>query len=429
MNKKKRTMNKVYSIALASFVAFSSVAGTMVYANEGEKVHIRLVVEGPGNVSMNQTKVDNSGAYEFDYDFGSLLNLTYDGNVQQVKINGQIVPIAELENYKIESNSEIIVSFQNSVEETKPEETKPEETKPEETKPEETKPEEAKTEETKPEETKSEETKPEEAKPEETKPEEAKPEETKPEETKPEETKPEETKPEEAKPEMEEDAVNKKVVVEKPVDKDASIELKKDTLPEEKIKYEDLGYTGKLYKAILYNCMVTRNLDVFKNSKNPFTTGQCTWFAWSRFYQVYGFDSGARGNGKTNAYEVVKQHKDLFKLSSTPAAGSVFSMEKNTLYPECGHTGFVEAYDGEYLWLSEGNIRMNGTSGNLWFHKVKLDDFKKQYPDVVFATPIKGNIKDLKKSFFEKKLSKVLNKCDKLFTDCYTAVEENVIEK
>lgn len=152
----------------------------------------------------------------------------------------------------------------------------------------------------------------------------------------------------------------------------------------------DLGYVGETKDAIKLDNFITHNYDRFLLKNNPFQAGQCTWFAWSRFYQVYGFDSGARGNGKTNAAEIVKAHPDKFQLSSTPAAGAVFSMEKNTVMPEYGHVGFVEAFDGEYLWISEGNVSFSDTdTGNIWIHKVKWSEFQKQYPDVVFAVPEK----------------------------------------
>lgn len=153
------------------------------------------------------------------------------------------------------------------------------------------------------------------------------------------------------------------------------------------VHYEDRGYRGKLDEAIVFDSFVTKNYDRFLNNKNPFTVGQCTWFAWSRFYQVYGYDSGARGNGKMNAFEIVQHHKDSFQLSSTPAAGAVFSLNKNTLYPQYGHVGFIEAYDGEYVWISEGNVKFENQLGNIWIHKVNWETFKATYPDVVFAVP------------------------------------------
>lgn len=152
------------------------------------------------------------------------------------------------------------------------------------------------------------------------------------------------------------------------------------------------GYTGEVKNAIKLDNFVTGNWDKFKVSGNPFALGQCTYFAWSRFYQVYGYDSGARGNGKTNAAEIVRAHSDKFKLSSTPAAGAVFSYEKNSLLPQYGHVGFVEAYDEmtDTIYISEGNVSINGTSGNIYIHKMKFSDLKKMYPDIVFAVPNKA---------------------------------------
>lgn len=176
---------------------------------------------------------------------------------------------------------------------------------------------------------------------------------------------------------------------------------------------QDLGYTGETKNAIKLNDFITRNYSAFMEANNPFAVGQCTWLAWSRFYQVYGFDSGARGNGKTNAAEIVKAHPDLFQLSSTPSAGAVFSMEKNTLYPEYGHVGFVEAFDGKYIWISEGNV--NGGldfTGNIWIHKVSWAEFKAQYPDVVFAVP--KETEENKKAVLESFLlyqNRVLEQC------------------
>lgn len=152
----------------------------------------------------------------------------------------------------------------------------------------------------------------------------------------------------------------------------------------------DKGYVGNLKKAMKLDDFKTANLTSFLGNGNPFMVGQCTWFAWARFYQVYGFDSGARGNGKTNAREIVAAHGDKFELSSTPAAGATFSMERNTLMPQYGHVGFVEAFDGEYVWISEGNVMFNGRGGNIWVHKVRWDEFKATYPDIVFAIPKKG---------------------------------------
>ena len=48
-----------------------------------------------------------------------------------------------------------------------------------------------------------------------------------------------------------------------------------------------LGYTGEVKNAIKLNDYVTGNWNQFTIASNPFQRGQCTYFAWSRFYQVY----------------------------------------------------------------------------------------------------------------------------------------------
>lgn len=147
------------------------------------------------------------------------------------------------------------------------------------------------------------------------------------------------------------------------------------------------GYIGEVHSALKYENYITGDWTPFMVAGNPFGQKQCTYFAWSRFYQVYGYDSGARGNGKTNAYEVFRTHRDKFDLSNTPSGGAVFSAEANTLYPEYGHVGFIEAFDGNNLWIAEGNVKINGSSGNIWIHRMTWSAFKAMYPDVVFAVP------------------------------------------
>ncbi|MDO4467695.1 MAG: CHAP domain-containing protein [Bacillota bacterium] len=149
------------------------------------------------------------------------------------------------------------------------------------------------------------------------------------------------------------------------------------------------GYVGELKTAIKKDNFVTSSWDAFKIASNPFTVGECTYFAWSRFYQVYGYDHGARGCGKQNAAEIVQANSDKFVLSSSPAAGAVYSAEKNTLYRKYGHVGFVEAFDGKNIWLSEGNVEIGDNKGYIWIHKMAWEEFQEMFPDAVFAVPIK----------------------------------------
>lgn len=147
------------------------------------------------------------------------------------------------------------------------------------------------------------------------------------------------------------------------------------------------GYISSVKNALKLDSYISLDWSPFLTIGNPFELSQCTYFAWSRFYQVYGFSSGAFGNGKDNAREIVSAHSNMFSLSSTPSGGAVFSAQKNTLYPQCGHVGFVEAYDGKNLWISEGNYKVNGKEGYIHIYRTTFQAFKAMYPDVVFAVP------------------------------------------
>lgn len=147
------------------------------------------------------------------------------------------------------------------------------------------------------------------------------------------------------------------------------------------------GYISSVKNALKLDNYISLDWSKFILVGNPFTMPQCTYYAWSRFYQVYGFSSGAFGNGKDNAREIVTVHGDKFSLSSTPSGGAVFSAQANTLYPQYGHVGFVEAFDGTNLWISEGNYKVNGKEGYIHIYRTTFQAFKAMYPDVVFAVP------------------------------------------
>lgn len=148
------------------------------------------------------------------------------------------------------------------------------------------------------------------------------------------------------------------------------------------------GYISSVKNALKYESLLTKDWSKFILVGNPFAMPQCTYYAWSRFYQVYGFSSGAFGNGKDNAREIVAAHPDKFTLSNMPSGGAVFSAQANTLYPEFGHVGFIEAFDGTNLWISEGNYTLsNGDYGYIHIYRTTFQAFKSMYPDAVFAVP------------------------------------------
>ena len=88
--------------------------------------------------------------------------------------------------------------------------------------------------------------------------------------------------------------------------------------------------------------------------KNPYAQvnlyGQCTWFAWGRFYELYGYDPGFRGDGWNCAEQLVETHPDKWELSDIPQAGAVFScIDRN-------HVGIVVEWNGVDITIQEGNL-------------------------------------------------------------------------
>lgn len=53
--------------------------------------------------------------------------------------------------------------------------------------------------------------------------------------------------------------------------------------------------------------------------------GQCTWFAWGRFYEIYGYSPGFTGDGWNCVDQLVAAHPDTFVKSMMPSPGAIFS--------------------------------------------------------------------------------------------------------
>lgn len=89
-------------------------------------------------------------------------------------------------------------------------------------------------------------------------------------------------------------------------------------------------------------------------SNNPYSRvglyGQCTWFAWGRFYEIHGYSPGFTGDGWKCAKQLVSAHPDKFKISSTPAVGAIFSCIGRN------HVGIVIGWDGTNITIQEGNL-------------------------------------------------------------------------
>ena len=115
--------------------------------------------------------------------------------------------------------------------------------------------------------------------------------------------------------------------------------------------------------------------------------GQCTWFAWGRFYEIYGYSPGFVSSGKFCAEELVNAHPDEFELSSDePKAGAIFSCGGGgrATSAQHGHVGVVISYDGNTIVTDEGNV-----SGSDWKRLTyTIEEFRAAYPNgLVFANP------------------------------------------
>ena len=131
------------------------------------------------------------------------------------------------------------------------------------------------------------------------------------------------------------------------------------------------------------------NYDAWVN-KNPYAQaklyGQCTWFAWGRFYELYGYSPGFIGDGWKCVDQLLKTHGDKFERSTTPKAGAVFSgIGRN-------HVGIVIDVKGDVLIIQEGNLEGKTNT----FKDARKDWHTKEYTlsqlraamqGVIFANP------------------------------------------
>lgn len=125
-------------------------------------------------------------------------------------------------------------------------------------------------------------------------------------------------------------------------------------------------------------------------TKNPYARaglyGQCTWFAWGRFYELYGYDPGFSGDGSSCVKELIAAHPDKFERSSSPKAGAVFSAIGHN------HVGIVIAVKDNTITVQEGNLdgitnTFQGAKKDWQTKSYTLDQLKSIYGGVVFANP------------------------------------------
>lgn len=162
----------------------------------------------------------------------------------------------------------------------------------------------------------------------------------------------------------------------------------------------NVGSTLEISQYVKYNYNESPN---FNNTdawvtKNPYSQsglyGQCTWFAWGKFYEMYGYDPGFRGNGKDCAYQLASAHPDSFEISKYPTTGSVFSYQG---YPY-GHVGIITEVKDGMLTYQDGNY--DGVTNSFavaqrdWGTKtIPVEQFINRYGGkVVFANPTSNTV-------------------------------------
>lgn len=133
-------------------------------------------------------------------------------------------------------------------------------------------------------------------------------------------------------------------------------------------------------------------------TQNPYSMsslyGQCTWFAWGRFYEIYGYSPGFTGNGNQCARQLLNAHGDKFYESTTPVPGAVFSQGLGEKY---GHVGIVLAVDeaNDTITIQDGNY--NGKTDSFavaqsdWGTRtMSLSEFCAKRGGAIFACPREG---------------------------------------
>lgn len=90
------------------------------------------------------------------------------------------------------------------------------------------------------------------------------------------------------------------------------------------------------------------NIEAYE-TLNPYAQkklyGQCTWFAWGRFYEIYGYDPGFTGDSWNCVDELIASHPDTWIESDVPTPNCVFSGVG------VNHVGIVTQVNGNMLTI------------------------------------------------------------------------------
>ena len=158
--------------------------------------------------------------------------------------------------------------------------------------------------------------------------------------------------------------------------------------------FGDPYYVEHVMRYVNFNFRGTTNpnfnsYDAWVN-KNPYAQaklyGQCTWFAWGRFYELYGYSPGFTGNGWDCVDQLLQMHPNKFVRSTTPKAGAVFSGIGNN------HVGIVISVNKNNLTIQEGNldgITNTFKEAQTDWHTITLtlEELSKRNKGIIFANP------------------------------------------
>ncbi len=102
--------------------------------------------------------------------------------------------------------------------------------------------------------------------------------------------------------------------------------------------------------VVMVMALSLMQIEVFAN--NPFSTGQCTWYAYKRWTELLGYEpaviSGNAGGWYDNA------QKKGYSVGSVPKVGAIVCWN-NGFGDDTGHVAIVESVNSDSIYISEYN--------------------------------------------------------------------------
>lgn len=115
----------------------------------------------------------------------------------------------------------------------------------------------------------------------------------------------------------------------------------------------------------------------------PPHVGNCTWYAWGRFWEISGATSSSEKRptlNTGNAEDWYPDTSDGYERGNTPKLGAVLCM-RDGAYSGWGHVAIVEEIEADgSIWTSESGLESQETGlGGFYFRYVK-----RRPPDYVY---------------------------------------------